>query len=316
VIVAVTGGTGFIGRHLVARHIARGDTVRYLTRNPSSKHIDGACVFAGDLALASESLRKFAQGADVLYHCAAELRNEADMHSTNVLGTSNLIAAAKGEIGRWVQLSSTGVYGRALHTDVDEENAVEPGNAYESSKAASDSLLHDASATNEFPFVVVRPSNVYAADMPNQSLFQLIKMIEKGLFFYIGRPGAKANYVHVENVIDAMMLCANAGLPGNGRAFIVSDYRTLEEFVGIVAAALGKTLPRVRLPEGLVRAVCTVAGKMPGFPLTQSRIDALTSRTVYRGDRIRSELGFENRVSMEEGISELALHFRRSKAGG
>jgi nucleoside-diphosphate-sugar epimerase len=316
VIVAVTGGTGFIGRHLISRHIARGDTVRYLTRNPTSKRIDGASVFAGDLALAGESLRQFVQGADVLYHCAAELRDEVDMHSTNVLGTGNLIAAAKGEIGRWVQLSSTGVYGRGLHGDVDEESAVKPENAYESSKAASDNLLHDAAVANEFPFVVVRPSNVYATDMPNQSLFQLIKMIDKGLFFYIGHPGAKANYVHVENVIDAMMLCAIVDLPSNGRTYIVSDYRTLEEFVGIVAAVLEKASPQVRLPEGLVRTVCAVAGKLPGFPLTQSRIDALTSRTVYRSGRIKSELGFENRVSMEEGISELALHFGRSKAGG
>lgn len=315
-IVAVTGGTGFIGQHLISRHIARGDTVRYLTRHPSSKRIDGASAFGGDLALAGENLRKFVHGADVLYHCAAELRNEANMHSTNVLGTGNLVAAAKGEIGRWVQLSSTGVYGRGLRGDVDEESAVKPENPYESSKAASDNLLQDTAVTKEFPFVVVRPSNVYATDMPNQSLFQLIKMIDKGLFFYIGRPGAKANYVHVENVIDAMMLCAGADLPGDGRAYIVSDHRTMEEFVGIVAAALDKASPRVRLPEGLVRAACTIAGKSPRFPLTPSRIDALTSRTVYRADRIKSELGFENRVSMEEGISELTLHFKRAKASG
>jgi nucleoside-diphosphate-sugar epimerase len=328
VIVAVTGATGFIGRHLVARHLARGDTVRCLTRDPSRQRGDGAHVFPGSLASSTAELRKFAQGADVLYHCAAELRNEAEMHNTNVAGTGHLIAAARGEIGRWVQLSSTGVYGRAhvgsgrsIHgrsvcRDISEEAVVNPTNAYESSKLASDNLLREMAALKDFSFVVVRPSNVYATDMPNQSLFQLIRMINRGLFFFIGQPDTTANYVHVENVVDALMLCATANLPDNGRAYIVSDHRGLETFVQIIAAALGKPTPRLRVPETLIRAVCAVVGKVPGFPLSPSRIDALCDRIIYSSDRLKSELGFENKISMEMGISELALHFKNTMTRG
>src|SRR6185436_5300692 len=84
VIVAITGGSGFIGRHLIARHLARGDQVRYLPRKPPVAEIAGASAVIGDLAVPGDELRKFAQGADVLYHCAAELRNPAEMQSTNV----------------------------------------------------------------------------------------------------------------------------------------------------------------------------------------------------------------------------------------
>lgn len=309
-IVAVTGGTGFIGRHLIARHCARGDHVRYLTRKMRPDSIAGATAFAGDLTSSVENLAAFARGADVLYHCAAELRDVAKMQQTNVRGTSNLIQAARGEVGRWVQLSSTGVYGRKTAGDVVEETAVNPANAYEVSKAAADNALLNAALQQGFSSVVVQPSNVYATDMPNQSLFQLIRMIDNGLFFFVGGPDAVANYVHVENVIDALLLCATATLPENGRTYIISDHRKLDELVHIIAAALGRKSPRLRVPESLVRILSGIAGHIPGFPLSTSRVDALTSTTIYRTDRIRAELGYENRVSMEAGMSELARHWK------
>jgi nucleoside-diphosphate-sugar epimerase len=310
VIIAITGGTGFIGTHLVARHVARGDQVRYLTRKRAVNDIRDASAHIGDLRGSVDELRRFVRGADVLYHCAAELHNEAEMHSTNVLGTANLLAVACGEIGRWVQLSSTGVYGRGLDGDIDERAEIDPVNAYEKSKAASDNLLCAAAEKQNLPCVVLRPSNVYGTDMPNQSLFQLIKMIDSGMFFFIGKRGAVANYIQVENVVDALVLCGTAVLPSYGRAYIISDHRTLEDFVGIIAAALEKITPRKRLPESLVRAVVAVAGSIPKFPLKSSRVDALTNRAIYRPDRIRSELGYKNRISLEEGIGELTRYWK------
>jgi len=314
VIVAITGGTGFIGKHLIARHVARGDQVRYLTRRKTMKDIPGAFANIGSLGSSIDELRQFVRGADVLYHCAAELRSEAAMHNTNVLGTANLLAAASGEIGRWVQLSSTGIYASERHGDIREDAEINPVNAYEKSKAASDNLVCAAAEKQNLPCVVLRPSNVYGTDMPNQSLFQLIRMIDGGMFFFIGRHGAVANYIHVENVVDALVLCATSVLPGNGRAYIVSDHRTLEDFVGTIATALKKKPPQKRLPESLVRAVAALAGSIPKFPLTSSRVDALTSRTIYRADRIESELGYRNKISMEEGIGELTRYWKNGSA--
>jgi nucleoside-diphosphate-sugar epimerase len=245
------------------------------------------------------------RGVDVLYHCAAELRNEEKMHNTNVLGTANLLTASGGEIGRWVQLSSVGVYGNGLQGNISEAAPLSPANAYEISKTASDLLVFEAVEKQNMQCVVVRPSNVYGVDMPNQSLFQLIKMIDRGMFFFIGRTGTIANYIHVENVVDALVLCGTSTLPANGRVYIISDYRKLEELVGIIAAALGKSTPRKRLPEFMVRAVVAAVGAIPGFPLNSSRVNALTNRTVYISDCIKAELGYKYQISMEEGISEL-----------
>ena len=305
-IVAITGGTGFIGGYLAARHVARGDEVRYLTRKLSSANIAGAKPVCGDLASSPDGLREFARGVDILYHCAAELRIADDMPRTNVTGTANLIAATGGDLGRWVQLSSTGVYGKPMLGEISEDSPTDPATAYETTKLAADALVLEAAARRNFSCVVVRPSNVYGSDMPNQSLFQLIDKIERGLFFYIGKPGAVVNYVHVENVVDALVLCGTASLSANGKTYIVSDHRPLEILVGAIAAGLGAPSPRIRLPERLMRGVCGVAQGLPGFPLSLSRIDALVSRAVFRADRIQTELNFEHRISMEAGMRALA----------
>jgi nucleoside-diphosphate-sugar epimerase len=305
VIIAVTGGTGFIGRHLIARHLARGDEVRYLTRHTPEKVIAGACAVIGDLTSSIDELRPFVQDVDVLYHCAAELHDATKMQQTNVLGTQNLLTAASGTVKRWVQLSSTGVYGSKPAHDVNEDTALNPMNAYEVSKAAADELVYTAMNEQGLQGVVLRPSNIYGVNMPNQSLFQLINMIKRGLFFFIGARGAMVNYIHVENVIDALVLCGTATLPANGRTYIVSDVCTLEEFVAIIAAALGVPCPKKRLPELLVRSVARLADTLPRFPLRSSRVDALTYRHRYKTERIEAELGYRHTISMSEGISEL-----------
>lgn len=309
VIVAITGGTGFIGRHLIARHLARGDKVRFLTRQNPKLAMAGATPVIGDLKTLTPDVGfRLLRNADVLYHCAAELRDTRLMRDTNVLGTQTLLSMAIGKVSRWVQLSSTGVYGNKPAQHVNETTAINPNNPYEASKAAADELVYTAMTKEELRGVVLRPSNVYGVDMPNQSLFQLVKMIRRGWFFFVGQPGAMVNYISVRNVIDALVLCGTASLPSNGRTYIVSDSCSLESFVGIIASALGVPLPSKRLPESFVRIVARLGDHLPPFPLRTSRVDALTSRHVYLADLIKSELGYRHSVSMASGISELVCH--------
>lgn len=306
-IVAITGGTGFIGRKLVQRHVERGDEVRVLTRRPP--HAAGlpeeVVVFGGDLAQAAD-LRPFVDGADVLYHCAGEIGDASRMEALHVEGTRRLIAAASHRIGRWVQLSSVGVYGQPRAGRITEESPADPLGSYETTKKASDDLVQAAGAAGAFDWAMLRPSIVFGADMPNQSLYQLIRVVERGQFFFIGKPGASANYVPVDNVVDALVLCA-LHPAAKGRIFNVSDHATLEDFVGMIADALGRARPRRRLPEFVARLLA-VAGTavMPRFPLTPSRVDALTTRACYPTDAIERTLGYTHRVPLQAGIISLA----------
>src|SRR5436853_6570123 len=110
-IIAITGGTGAVGRRLVDRFVAAGDTVRALTRQDDPGFAPAVEVHRGDLASETGALARFADGADVLYHCAAEIYDPGRMMEVNAGGTGRLIAAARGRVRRWVQLGSIGTYG-------------------------------------------------------------------------------------------------------------------------------------------------------------------------------------------------------------
>lgn len=313
-IVGITGATGMIGKALVLRHLERGDTVRILSRQPSSISTFPKSVlcYKADLASGAVSdLIPFVGGVDVLYHCAGETREKSRMHAVNVVGTRNLCIATHGRIGHWVQMSSVGVYGPQRSGCITEDTPLNPVDQYENTKAESEEIVRDASHEGGFLYSILRASNVYSPEMTNRSLFLLIESIYKGLFFFIGPPGASANYIHAVNVAEALILCGS-GLSARGRVFNISDHVTFEAFVAVIAEALGRTSPILRLPEQPVRWFSRGLGALPRFSLSSSRIDAMTTRCIYSIDRIQNELGYDHVVSMDEGIKQLVRAWRQS----
>lgn len=310
--VAITGGSGFIGRKLVYRHLSQGDELRVLSRRASGDDIDTRGLlkwYQGDL-LTNENLESFVDGADILYHCAGEIRYENRMKALHVDGTRRLIKAATGRIGRWVQLSSVGAYGKILEGSVNEQTELNPSGMYEITKVDSDGLVFRAACDGAFECVVLRPSNVYGANMSNQSLHSLIEMIRRGWFFFIGEPGASANYIHVNNVVEGLSLCGMQ-VAARGQVYNLSDHRTMEQFVASIANSLGKTMPTLRLPEWPIRQSIKLLGNIKSFPLTAARVDALTGRAIYATDKIEKELNYHHIVTMEAGLIELTDFWQR-----
>lgn len=308
--VAVTGGRGFVGGRLVARLLASGAQVRVLTRDVPERSEPHLSFTYGDLTGDHGGLKHFLEGADIVYHCAGELHRQDRMRAVNVEGTRRLIEAARGRVGRWVQLSSVGAYGPVANGIVTEDSPEVPIGEYEQTKTEADRLVKEAAMEGAFSAVVLRPSIVYGPTMRNRSLLQLISAIDRGLFFFIGPPGAVANYVHVDNVVDALVLCGSNDRALGGQ-FIVSDHRSLEAFVASIASALGRSVPRLRLGKALAQFAARMGGRLPGFPLTPGRVNALTNRTIYSADLIRKVLGFEHRISMEEGVREMVSSLSR-----
>jgi nucleoside-diphosphate-sugar epimerase len=290
-IAAVTGGTGFVGRALVARlrRDAAVREVRVLSRR-------------GGFDLTRPLPPQALDGVDVLFHCAGETRDEAAMRALHVEGTRRLVEAARGRVARWVQLSSVGVYGRRLREGaLDESAPPAPEGEYEVTKAESDRLLGGAGLEH----AILRPSIVFGPGMPNPSLYQLVAAVDRGRFAYIGPAGAVATYVCVEDVADALALLGSA--PGAAGVYNLSDDRPLESFVAAIAGALGRAARFPRLPEPLARLLA----RIPGLPLTPGRVDALTRRVRYPSARMRDELGFRFGVSIEAGLRALVADWRR-----
>jgi nucleoside-diphosphate-sugar epimerase len=313
-IVAITGGTGFIGKKLVARLLEQGDTVRLLTRSSMSPEKNALLeTYQCDLLTARvDQLSATLDGVDVLYHCAGQLKDTSSMRALHVDATQRLAEAASQRVGHWVQLSSVGVYGPVTEGTVTEDSVLNPIGEYEITKAESDRIVVDAATKGGFSYSILRPSNVFGAGMTNQSLFGMIGMIDRSMFFHIGKPGASANYIHVDNVVEGLIRCGTMP-PAHGKTYNLSDHCTMEEFVEIIAGALGKDVPRMRLPEAPVRLFARCAGMIPGFPLTVARVDALTRRTVYPSAKIERELGYRHLETMEEGLLELLVAWKQKR---
>jgi nucleoside-diphosphate-sugar epimerase len=310
--VAITGASGFIGKLLVDRHIQLGDEVNALSRNEIKHRLfnDKVKFFKGDL-LDKESLSKFVENVDILYHCAAEIKDESRMSLSNVEGTKNLIQVASNKIKHWVQLSSTGVYG-TIHSGIVNENQIyNPNNEYEKTKLESDFLVLGAAKNNTFTCTLIRPSNVFGQQMSNTSLFQLIKAIDKGIYIFIGPKGASANYVPVENVVEALYLAATNPKAQN-QTYIISSWCTIEYFIGSIAQKLDKAPPRFRLSIAFIKFIAKLTSLVPRNPLTLSRVDALSNRSIFEIGKIESELGYKSLVSMEEAIEKLVLFYKKN----
>jgi nucleoside-diphosphate-sugar epimerase len=307
-IAAVTGGTGFIGRALVQRLLSshRFSEVRVLTRGRPV--LAGVRVYCADLV--RDPLEGFVRGADVVFHCAGEVREKSVMRKLHVQGTERLVSAARGQIRLWVQLSSVGAYGGALRKGIVDENCpVAPDSDYEVTKVESDFLVTEASASGAFVSVTLRPSIVFGPGMPNRSLYQLVTAVDRGLFFFVNRE-AIANYVYVDDVAEALAACSSAPVD---TLYNLSDDRTMEEFIGAIAVQLGRATPRLTVSEGVARLAARVGSAIPRFPLTISRIEALSRQVRYPSRRIRCELNYEFRVSIEEGLRRFVADWRADR---
>lgn len=315
-MIGVTGAGGFIGRKLCEAFVAKGYSVRALTRN-ANLDIPSVEVYSADLAIDNESkLEAFLDGVDVVVHCAGELKNDELMYALHVEGTKRLLAAVnqqcveKGRALHWVQLSSVGAYGPPQNDKdemriVSEKNKPSPKGVYEITKTISDELVLFYSELEKlFTCTVIRPSNVIGASMPNRSFFQLASVVRRKMFFYIGAGDSIATYVHVDDVVDALVRCSFDSRAIN-KTYIISNDCLLRDVIGAIAKTYNIRSPTLRLPVFPLRLLIGLFSGVVKLPLTHERIDALVVRTQYSSKAIEDDLGFSFSKSIPDAVGEI-----------
>ena len=308
--ILVTGGNGFIGRALTERLLLEGYSVRILTRKLKKSSVEGVEIIEGDLVTGSD-FSHIVSGCDAVINCAGEVIDISRMHSLHVDGTKNLLKAFKestlteGVAKHWIQLSSVGAYGPALKAGtpriVTEETPHNPQGEYEVTKTLADELVI-ASADISCTYTILRPSNVVGPTMPNQSFAGLIKSIKRKLFFYIGTRTSIATYVHVQDVVSALVWCLNNPAATN-QIFNLSNDCRLSQIVDSVLHEQRVSSNLLCLPEWFLRVSTRVLTKTGKWPLTDSRIDALISQTTYPTTKIEA-LGFKAKKSIPNFSAE------------
>lgn len=319
----VLGARGFVGRSLVAALAAQGVPVRELSRQRPSAHPDATTMqqVQGDLLDPGFDPTPLLDDCTVVFNCVGELRDESLMHALHVEATAHLLehclrrARQTGQPVHWVQLSSVGAYGppqgpASTPRCVTEISPLEPRGAYEITKARADELIVQAAQTGDITYSILRPSIIFGPNMPNSSLRQLISVIKAGRFAYIGSTDAISTYVHIDDVVTALLQCACNSAARN-QVFNISNDTLQTDFVEAVTAYYSTSPPKLRLPESVARLASHLFSWKRGFPLTQSRIDALVARTAYPIAKLQQELGTTPEKSITQYFMDALIQGRR-----
>ncbi|WP_263143736.1 NAD-dependent epimerase/dehydratase family protein [Pseudomonas sp. RIT-PI-AD] len=271
--LAVTGASGFIGTHLLARLSARDDCrLRVLSRRPDPAFGSGCAVVQGDLA-DPRSLHALLDGADTLINLAwpSGLQGPS-AHRRMAEGLAR--ACLDSGVKRLLHVSTAMVVGRPGQRRVDEDTTCRPRSAYEHDKLAVEMQMR-AALEGRLDFAVLRPTAVFGAGSLN--LRKLAATLLEGpswqrhlLRFFHGQ--RHMHLVPVEEVVDTLLFFAFLAEPLNGETYLVSADREPANRYQSVDALLGEALgiearlSSRQLPAAWLKGALALLGRSQNDP--------------------------------------------------
>lgn len=305
----VTGGTSFIGKHLIRRLLEEENArITLLVRDASKVPQDWQSrvqVVEGDIR-EKRSLSMIPFEGSIIFHLAGEVNNKSLFYDINVWGTENLITlAAPAKVKHFIHLSSVGVIGYSGEGKINETTPCHPLNEYERSKHEGEKVLTEFCEKYQVPLTLLRPSTIFGEGSKSQSFLGWMKSIKNGTFRFIGSK-AIANYIYVGDVVEALFLISKGDRTGKD-VFIISDSKPIREFVHSAAEILGVEAPETSIPKWFALMVAgsltpTMRFFRKTFPLTISRVQALTDHRYFSAEKIEKELGFKPKFGIVEGL--------------
>jgi nucleoside-diphosphate-sugar epimerase len=311
----VTGGTGFVGSHLVDRLIAQGKAVRCLVRQSSNlKYLQHPQLeFAyGGLESSTDWDAAFAD-VDTVYHVAGVTfaRRAQDYFIANHQGTEAIIAAAikhRKQIKKFIHVSSLAAIGPGeKDKPVDENTPPAPITPYGRSKLMGEEAA--MTAADFFPVTIVRPPAVYGPR--DYAIYEMFKAIARGLSPSIGKYDKQISLVHVADLVDGLLLAAE-NEAAKGRAYFISsdEIYSYKALVEILAKIFEKRVRSFALPRGLAYGVATLAeigSVITRKPPVINRDKVTDLSQVCWGcsiERAKQELGYRQNVPIEQGLRD------------
>jgi dihydroflavonol-4-reductase len=311
--VAITGATGFIGRHVAADLIARGITVTSIVR-PRSPHAAPPGTVAVTAPLEASALRQAFSGVDAVVHLAGVVAavDARTYAAINTEGARAAAIAARDAGARLIHVSSLAAAGpapaSAPHRETDPPRPLTP---YGVSKLESERIVN---ATEGLRSIILRPGVVYGPT--DRAVFPLFQAAARGLFPLVGRRDAAYTFVYVEDVVRAVV-AAVGNVDVAGVVFVGHPQPvTPRDLFAALQAGLGRRARGIAIPMG-VTYLAAVLGEAAGrvtrkpLPLNLSRYAELAAAGfVCRVDRLRDELGVTPATGLIEGIAKTAAWYR------
>lgn len=307
--ILVTGGSGFVGTHLVRELLYKGHDVRIFDRRPSPEF--GDLVTRGDVR-DEEGLNAAVRTVDAVYHLAAEHRDDVSptsrYYDVNVEGTVNVVGACQSYgVEHLIFISSIAVYGLNV-TEPDEGTPPEPTDDYGRSKLLAEEKLCDwARKRSDRSLWIIRPAVVFGSGHTG-NVQTLIQQIEAGRFVMVGDGRNRKSMCYVRNLVDFLTrysLHRDAGI----RLINFADKPdlTMNELVAFAREELDRDSERlIRVPYvvgllgGYVFDCLSVIG-VGRIPFSSERVRKFCADTRVACSAL-DEIGFEPPYSIREGL--------------
>lgn len=320
----LTGGTGFIGSRLALDARKRQLEVVVTGQvNTDAERLRLAELNAAGVTIASGPLqdadfaRGVVAGCDAVIHLAAA-QHEANVpdsyfEEVNVGGTRTLLEASRRErVRRFVYGSTIGVYGSATDGMLDEESPPRPDNVYGRTKLAAERVVQEYGSALET--CIVRISETYGPG--DFRLLKLFRAIDRGVFLMIGSGQNQRQVIHVSDLVRGLLLATeHSAAPGQTFVMPGHEVMTTLQMVESIAVALGRRIPRLRVPLWPFIAAATVLertfkplGIQP--PLHRRRLDFFRKSFVFEPEKSRTVLGFSPQITFRDGVRETAAWYR------
>jgi nucleoside-diphosphate-sugar epimerase len=313
----VTGGTGFVGAHLVRALRARGDSVTCLVRSPAKAAALGwtdVRVVRGDLDDAA-ALRDGCAGADVIYHVAGRI-SARDLHEfmrANRDGTANVLeAAAERPPQRFVLVSSLAAAGPTVPgAPIDETRPPSPVTPYGQSKLAAEVLVRAMAAS----WTIVRPPTVYGER--DRELLKVFRLARLGIAPVFGDGSQALSVIYAGDLAAALLAAARASGAANRLYYAAHPHATTSrELVRAIGRSLGRTPYIVPLPGPLARALLWAVGSAAHLVgratllSSDKAAEFLAPAWTCRPDALMRDTGWRAATDLDSGLRRTADWYR------
>jgi nucleoside-diphosphate-sugar epimerase len=320
----VTGGTGFVGAHLVQALLVRGDAVTCLVRSPAKTRALGwtehsVRVVPGDLD-DPVALRQGCAGAEVIFHVAGRIsaRHPDDFLRANRDGTANVLeAASQDPPRRFVLVSSLAAAGpTARGQPLDESRPPSPVTPYGQSKLAAEVLVR----AMPWPWTIVRPPTVYGEW--DREVLKVFKLARAGVVPLFGDGTQELSVLYGGDLADALIAAATAPAAANRLYYAahpaMTTSRELVRAIGRAVRGMGTREPRVvPLPGPLARALLWTIGSLAHLAGRATVLagdkapEFLAPAWTCRSDALTRDTGWRAETDLEAGLRHTAAWYRR-----
>ncbi len=315
----LTGGSGFIGSHLIDALLEDGWGVTALVHRAPLRQAGRVETITADITDV-RALESGMREADVVFHLASALGSSLigprEFFRINAAGTEAVMeAAGRMKVPRVVHFSSAGVLGAVKDGDVaDESYPARPVLAYDHAKYAGEQAARRFAAEG-MDVVIVRPGWAYGPG--DRRTFKLIRMVVHGPSVMATRGAARQTPVYIGDLVRGVRLAAARGRAGEVYNLAGAEVLTAAEIVKEVSSAAGRRAPRFRLPAWsarlaayLLEQACQPLHREP--PLSRPKLSFFLSSKPLSIATACCEIGVSPEVVFADGIRRTLEWYRKN----